>query len=645
MTASKNDERKIIVLDIETDSLDIDEIENVWCVVVRENEEVCKVFSDYDDSYISIRYLREYLYDKIHDGYYVVGHNILGFDLRVLKSIDILLPSDRIIDTLVVSRLLNYNIEGGHSLEAWGERLGCPKFEFDRFDEFSKEMVDYCIQDTLVSLKLYERFEKHIDRFWKSVWLEHRAQEICIDMEEIGFPFDIERAERYKKEIEEEELSPILSRLQNEIPPLEIFVRAFKPKLTKKGIISKVGFSRFGHPEFRFYQVDDDFNRVRLHKPSDIDPNRTVYVYRVERFNPHSSKHVLMKCWEWGWNPVNKTKGHIRAERERDEEALRSYEIWGWKIDEENLSTLSPEAPDVARDLVRYLTLSSRLSMLDQWIDLYNPKTKRIHGRFMHIGSWTHRMSHQNPNMANIPAVDRDTPYAKEFRSLWIAPEGSLLLGCDADGIQMRIFAHYAEDDDLIHAILEGKKEDGTDVHSLHAKKLGGVERDKAKTFIYAWLLGAGVKKISEILGCSVNEAKERVEEFLASYPKLKELKNKKIPMMAAKGWFEAIDGSPIICKSEHLMLAGMLQSGEAKAMKLANYIWRRWAEDEGIPFQQVNFVHDEWQTLVLTEDESVATRLGELQAEAIKLAGEKLNVRCPLSGSYRIGKNWAETH
>ena len=63
------------------------------------------------------------------------------------------------------------------------------------------------------------------------------------------------------------------------------------------------------------------------------------------------------------------------------------------------------------------------------------------------------------------------------------------------------------------------------------------------------------------------------------------------------------------------------------------------------IPFQQINFVHDEWQTLVMTENEDVAVRLGELQAEAIKLAGEKLNVRCPLSGSYRIGKNWAETH
>lgn len=89
MAVSKETDRKVLILDIETDALEIDKIENIWCVVVRENEEIYEVFSDHGDAYRSLMYLKEYLYDKIHDGYYIVGHNILGFDLRVLKSIDI----------------------------------------------------------------------------------------------------------------------------------------------------------------------------------------------------------------------------------------------------------------------------------------------------------------------------------------------------------------------------------------------------------------------------------------------------------------------------------------------------------------------------------------------------------------------------
>src|SRR5690606_27859221 len=124
--------------------------------------------------------------------------------------------------------------------------------------------------------------------------------------------------------------------------------------------------------------------------------------------------------------------------------------------------------------------------------------------------------------------------------SLWRARPGHRLIGTDADGLQMRIFAHYVNDEELINALIRGSKEDKTDIHSVHERKLGQPckSRDAAKTFIYAWLLGAGLGKVSEILECSMAEARSAVESFIKSYPLLSWLKKEQIPADASRGYF-----------------------------------------------------------------------------------------------------------
>jgi DNA polymerase I-like protein with 3'-5' exonuclease and polymerase domains len=97
------------------------------------------------------------------------------------------------------------------------------------------------------------------------------------------------------------------------------------------------------------------------------------------------------------------------------------------------------------------------------------------------------------------------------------------------------------------------------------------------------------------------------------------------------------------VVPSEHYVLAGYLQNGESILMKTANLLWRRWADEDGLHYKQVNFVHDEWQTEFYNKDEG--DRLGVLQCDAIKKAGIDLGVRCALAGEYRIGRNWRETH
>src|SRR5690606_29196219 len=150
----------------------------------------------------------------------------------------------------------------------------------------------------------------------------------------------------------------------------------------------------------------------------------------------------------------------------------------------------------------------------------------------------------------------------------------------------MRIFAHLVEDEELINALIRGRKEDKTDIHSLHQRKLGEAcrSRDDAKTFIYAWLLGAGIAKVAEILQCDSTTARRSVDNFISSYPKLKDLKRTQIPADARRGYFIGLDGRKVICDSEHLMLAGYLQNGEAIIMKGACIEWQNELRRQGIP-------------------------------------------------------------
>ena len=334
---------------------------------------------------------------------------------------------------------------------------------------------------------------------------------------------------------------------------------------------------------------------------------------------------------------------------------LEHFKRYGWSCNEANLNTLPPTAPKAAKDLAKWLTLEGRRSSLAEWLGVL-AEDRRIHGKFWNIGAWTQRMSHSKPNSANIPAIlDREPTTAVEevkykyngaMRECFTVPEGSWLVGTDADGIQLRILTHYMKSEDYREAILKGDKDLGTDIHSVNKKSLGPIckGRDEAKTFIYAWLLGAGLPKIGNILDCTVPQAKRAEQDFLTAIPDLDRLKKSTIPRDARRGYFIGLDGRKVQWDKEHGMLAGYLQCGEAVVMKMAALKWVRWARQAGLKFKFVNFVHDEWQVEV-EGSHMEATYLGYLQCKAIEEVGVELDLFCPLAGSTKIGKNWKETH
>jgi DNA polymerase-1 len=586
-----------------------------------------------------------------------IGHNFIGYDYyRVLKPIiNFNVPLSSILDTLVVSRLLNTNIEGGHSIEAWAHRLGGMTkvgAEITDWSEPTPLMEERCINDTLVNLRLYTRFLRYVGdvRWSEAISLEQQIAELCVFLHEVGFPFKKEEALVLQEKLAKR-LYDLDEELKAAFPPVPKIIKVLTPRATRFGTINRTDFRWYNSDDLSAFTVDAPFSLVEW-----------------EEFNPASPKQIIERLNAAGWKPTEKTKGHSELLKELarnrgrsndgDKERLERFKTYGWTVSEDNLRTLPDTAPSAARTLVERLLLSSRVSDLEEWIALAKPAKCgwKIHGTFTGIGAWTHRMAHSKPNTANTPIPQhKDNPSRldvisdeinTEMRTFWYAPKGFRMIGTDADGIQMRIFAHYVNDPKLTDALIKGDKKNETDIHSVHKRALGEVckGRNPAKTFIYAWLLGAGIAKVAQILECSNSEARDAIESFIRFYPGLQELKEHRIPKDAARGYFEGLDKRLVVCDNEHLMLGGYLQNGEQCIMKRANILWRKWADELKLPYWQINFVHDEYQTLVPDDDE-IAEAVAKLQRDAIVAQGIKLNLNCPLAANSKMGYSWMDTH
>ena len=214
-------------------------------------------------------------------------------------------------------------------------------------------------------------------------------------------------------------------------------------------------------------------------------------------FNIASRKQIAERLMAKGWKPTKHTdKGNVI-------------------VNEETLSHIKmPEAQMFSR----FFLLQKRTGMLKSWIKECHDDNK-VRGRVMTLKTITGRMAHNSPNMAQVPASY--SPYGKEFRSLWTIsdPDNYNLVGTDASGLELRCLAHYMKDKEYIHEVVNG------DVHTANMKMAGLTNRDQAKTFIYAFLYGAGPAKIGKVVGGGAAQGRQLIESFLSNMPALKRLR------------------------------------------------------------------------------------------------------------------------
>lgn len=648
-----------IVFDIEANALN--NPTEVWCIVAKElgscHSEIFRNLTRDDNE--AERFLR---FSERVDLW--IGHNIVSYDFPVMCRLLNLPEPDiySVADTLIISKLVDYP-RSGHSLEDYGEEFGIEKNLFDDFSKFSEELVNRCIRDVEINEKVYLKYQKYIDKLdhKQSILLEHQFQLIVNKLENRGFALDVPKAEKLLGKVTAE-LATLDSAIAEAFPPRLKLIREVTPKETKYGTINLSSIPR---------EMRGDTTSLTVAAPFS-------YCTWIA-FNPGSPKQVVQVLNEAGWSPEDKTDGHkdtertvnqLRRQRNRSKQVditlqdailkLDRLKIYGWKINEANLVTLPDTAPIAARSLARRILYESRRKTLKEWLDLVQPDG-RVYGRFQGIGAWTHRMSHQKPNMANI-TNEFDTAgkvklLGKDLRQCWRAPKGRLLCGVDAEGIQLRIFAHYVNSPELIDALVKGDKKLKTDPHSYNQKVLGDVckSRAAAKRFLYALFLGAGMDKLSAILECSRSDGEAALDRLTAQYPGFEELKTSIIPSDARRGWFIGIDGRKVRIPGEdvgtrrHLAMSGYLQNGEAVVIKTASVI----AEPQLSQYDSfiVDIVHDEAQNETPNNME-VALEVAKIWDKAIVEAGERYDLKCPMAGSYindhghyTIGTNWYQTH
>jgi DNA polymerase I-like protein with 3'-5' exonuclease and polymerase domains len=547
-----------IILDIETNLAH----DKIWVVVTRNID---------TDEWFTFK-TPELLQTYINNATEIVAHNGIFFDFPVLKRVwGVTVRKSQVVDTLVLSRLYNPSLEDGHSLAAWGQRLGFPKGDFTDFDSgWSKEMEEYCIQDTQVTKELYKHLTKEMQNGYskESATLEHEVAIIIAEQERNGF------------KLNEVGALQLLSILKTKLDTIQVEMAAIFPPIITSG---------------------------RTHKTSG-KPLKDI----IEPFNPGSRQQIAERLQEKGWKPTKRTeKGSVIV----DETTLESLDF--------------PEA----KTLAEYMMLQKRIAQIDSWLEALG-KDGRVHGRVITNGAVTGRMTHMKPNMAQVP--NSGSPYGHECRDLWIVEKGYKLVGIDASGLELRMLAHYMNDNVYTHEVVSG------DIHTANQTAAGLQTRNQAKTFIYAFLYGAGSAKIGSIVGGSAKEGQKLIDSFLRNTPKLKALREKVARIYAKEGWLPGLDGRKLLVRAEHSALNTLLQGAGAIVMKQAVVILHKKLRQSKIDFKFVVNCHDEWQ---IETTEEAAEFVGKAGVAAIVEAGIVLKMRCPLDGEYKVGNSWKETH
>lgn len=607
-----------LVFDIETNGL-LPKVDTIHCIVAFDidTQEVHQFGPSAVDAGL----------DFINKADLLVGHNICGFDLPVIqhvKGVD--LRGIDTIDTIAVSRAIFVStlrdadfkrlrhgfpkqLVGRHSLESWGHRLGCEKGEFaltTDWQEFSQEMLDYCVQDVRVNARLFqfltdfERLPGNPAMPLDAMITESRVHGVMGEQERHGVGFD------------EEGAVSLVARLQDEKAVLTGELQGiYRPEWISQG----------------------QFTPKRPNKTRGYAKGGTCTKISLREFNPGSDLQIGERLQARGWLPAEFTPGGAP------------------KVDESALSTLDPATFTGVDLLLRYKLVDQRLGQIWEGKSAWLKKSRasRLHGRVMATGTRTGRMSASSPNLQQVPRVG--SYMGAECRRLFGPGDKGWLVGCDASGLELRTLANRMSQFDggkFAKDVIEG------DIHETMRLASGLHSRNNQKTFTYAMLYGAGATKLGQTVSKDLREAGLPVEDDEATLGKrvhsrlVSKLSGLRELLAAAKaahqrGFIRLLDGRFVQSVSEHSALNTLLQGDGAVVMKNAQFMLDKWLREERVDHAFNLTVHDEFQ--IETHRREDADIIGQRAVDAIRLAGRGLGMRVELDAEYVVGRTWEDTH
>ncbi len=551
------------------------------------------VTKDLDSGEIKVWKNPNGLQDYLNTATVLIAHNGIQFDFYLLNKLwKTRITLKKAFDTLVASRLLEPTKENGHSLESYGKQLGIQKIDYrlawqeaiGRNEAYPGECYDAPVQDILESycIRDVEVLEKVYGFLTKELH-DKKFSDQSLELEN-KVALIIADQERNGFKLDTIHATVLLTDLKTKMAGIHEQMQARWPPRILERYSEKTG-----------KRLKDE----------------------IIEFNPGSRKQIGEKLQELGWKPKKFTE---TGQPIVDEVVLMDLSI--------------PEAKVIAE----YLLLQKRIAQIESWLEALGDDG-RVHGKVITNGAVTGRMTHSKPNMAQIP--NSGSLYGPECRQCWTVDDGNVLVGCDASGLELRMLAHYMKDKDYVKTVVEGSSKDGTDVHTKNQKAAGLQTRDQAKTFIYAFLYGAGPSKIGSIVGGNSSAGERLIASFLEGTPSLKSLRSK-VSLFASKGYVPGLDGRKIWVRHEHAALNSLLQGAGAIVMKQALVLFYDKIKAHKWPVKLVANVHDEFQFEV---PQALADETGEAAKQSIIEAGLHFDLRCPLDGEYKIGRNWRETH
>lgn len=613
-----------LVVDSETNGL-LPELDTIHCIVAYD--------LDTKDTFISSNQpdatmTNEAMLVKLTEADEIIMHNGLGFDLPAFQKVyPWFSPKGKITDTLILSQLIYTDLKvrdfdyfkkrpnlfpgqfiGRHSLESWGYRLGKWKGDYskdmkakglDAWASWNQEMQDYCVQDVAVTTALYDKLLSK-DFGAESIRLEHALYPILRRQEACGIHFNEKAAAKLCEHLMVRR-ETLVAELKKEFAPWFMPGTLTTPKRTQTRT-NKAALA----PYKETLTKEVPYSKILL-----------------TEFNPGSRDHIANRMQKlFRWKPRTFTPNGKP------------------KVDEEVLEHLKFPS---AKLLSEYLMVNKRLAQIAEGKEAWFKAVKDgvIHGRVNQNGTITGRMSHSKPNMAQVPAVR--SPYGTECRALFGPAPGMVQVGADASGLELRCLAHYMahwDEGAYTRIILNG------DVHSANQQAAGLATRDEAKTFVYAFIYGAGDKKIGSIIGKGAKAGGEMKARFLRKLPALGKLLKAVGKTAKKKGFVRGLDGRKIYIRHDHAALNTLLQGAGAVVMKKAQVLLdedlQALGYTPGADYEFIATVHDEVQLQCLPGLEDT---VGRTATAAMGKAGEYFGFKCPLDGEYRVGSNWAECH